>query len=322
MYYTWKNECNEYDGPPIDNTYEPIEGNGATLYIPSLKKASITVYDANNYKCLEAIVAGGEFTTLHLYKREKAVLEIDGEFKCEYFEAEPMSYHLTRGSMRIYSDTKEDYFLKKEITISENSKNKSIKSENAYYSSGNLYYNKQWETRVDDPSFYELISQVYYNEDGSEMSLSDRLFHEKKDYVVLKSDFCEYNGERCYMVLMPSHGNSIGEGAFILSSRQNLTKFTIDRMFEYRLNDDILDTFNYSYLGVFGKYRDQRINSKIYKIIDDGDFGVSLSGPHYYWRKNKRDFLIKMNVYDMPYNEWFKETIQESLNRQIYHTIY
>lgn len=293
--------------------YNSSEGINAVIDIPAnMINGTITVYNKDDQKQLVISVKNSSIVSLELLYANKPICEVTGTYKNNSHNGSP-SYRLLSGTKKHYAFKDDVAILEREIELNDV---QSIKIEKLFYSTGSIESIKRYSFNGND-SEAVLLDAKYYNEDGTEMSLCDRLFHDHNDYLVLKSDFTQY-GERCYMVLFPGLSNSIGEGVFITSTRADLKSIEIQSMFDYELQNDALRTFNYSHLGAFGLRRKSGTGQLIYHI-NDGDVEIEIKGPHYYYKQypNGAKVVITLKLHDFTYNSWLGEVLRKRLSEPV-----
>ena len=186
-----------------------------------------------------------------------------------------------------------------------------------YYPTGQIYHVSSKEC-TEDGGFViskTIIEDIYYKQDGSEMTMADRLFENHEEYIILSTGYTDRrdNG-KFYIIFMPKEkGNTKGYGAIISSNKYDLLSIKIDRTFEYRIDDNeiICDEF-----FTHTEYRTERVNNQKRRTLEidvDYDKNIIVKG----------EFVIKgwdvncnMKPSQNGYSDWLYTTLQECIEER------
>ena len=299
-----------------DDSYSYIKewdkNKSGFFYLPNIKNWNITLYEnATNEKLFEISCDDGVVESLSVWESGKLICEAKG---CIMSYGEEYVNYLSLGNLKFYDyENGEKQYVKEEEIIEciekteEYNKFKHTVLEN--YSTGQVYHITS-EIYTDDDSYYEIVSDSYYNEDGSEMTKFERLWKDKKDYILFKTNHGTSNYTPIYYVMIPaSHTNSTGYMVAFSSSSRRFNSVGMQYYFNYDVDGDILecsDFFAYS----FGIPKRSTNNVRFFLDVEDNDGEIGLRGraPSYH-----RCDGIVLTPLDLPYNS----TLYEYLKREI-----
>lgn len=247
------------------------DGNTVVFQVPSSGEGQISIYSYEE-KVLDLEYENWRITSCTVWQEDDIVCEYKGELGVSA-EGEIISYYFLHGELIWYNNDSGLYMQKKIITEGYSPDCEQYDEITYYYYPTGVLSRKVVVRYSRDESNTEgsgysgvTVEDVYYNEDGSEMTMADRLFDNHEEYVILSTGYSNWRLGKFYIVLMP-RGEELtkGYGAIISSKRYDLSSFQIDRTFEYRIdnNDIICDEFYYH-----ERYRSGRISNQKRRTLE------------------------------------------------------
>lgn len=295
-----------------------VEKSGAFL-MPNVNACHITIRDNSENKIFELSFDKGAITSLSIWRDGKLMTEAQGEIRA----AGESTWGFSTGVMRLYQYTDDgiQYVSKEEKTEGYSTDcTEYYRYTTEYYPSARVYhsikthaskYNDEYGIRFEE----EILEDVYFNEDGSVMTGADKLFKEHKKYVILHTGHSLRPYGPVYMVLMPKDNDiKRGYGVIIYSQKNNLSSFTPDKTFEYRIDNDnvICDEFYY-HTTFYGDGRISGQKRRTLSIYEDDYAGIVLEGKFSIdgWEANCR-----MTLYHKGYSDWLYDELQKHIGRR------
>lgn len=303
-----------------DYSYMNYWGDNSGVFEVPSGKGQISIY-SNSEKILDLKYDEGKITSSKVRKKGDIVCEFTGTLDVGY-ECERTMYYFLQGKLIWYNNDSDLYMQKKVVTEGYAPNCKQYDEITHYYYPTGIVSHKIVRRYQEDESCYEgsgysseTLEDVYYNRDGSEMTMADRLFENHEEYVILNTGYNNWRKGNFYIVLMPKeNGNTKGYGAIISSDDYNLSSFIIDKTFEYRIDDNeiICDEFFYhSKWEGTGRVKNQKrrtleIDIDYYKkIIVKGEFVI-----------NGWEVDCNMRPSQEGYSDWLYTTIQNDYIRK------
>ena len=190
-------------------------------HILGLKNGSISVYNEQGLKCLEALIADECLSTLMLFVDSKRAMEMTGKIECKCDNGVPTKYFIMAGgSLKTYFP--DGTSLKKEIHIEDTDESDNpIKYETTYYQSGHPYSHKMFETTRCDGSCdglisAKIISEEYFREDGTEIPIVEvKLSGTAIDLSTKRTEYINYPYRSKTIII--DKGRSYGNNCYIIT---------------------------------------------------------------------------------------------------------
>jgi len=283
-YVAW---CKCIEGWSWDEEYSYVgswgqETSGA-FSLPS-GKGQMTIYSYDS-KVVELTYDNWNIISGTVWQDNNVVCDFEGSLKGN--DSERQMYYFSHGKIT-WSSGFPDFYKQKEVYTEgyqENCKDYKIIT-NIFYPSGVVSrktvksYSKEYEEEYEEGYYsMEIIEDVYYNKDGSEMTMADRLFDGHEKYVILPTGYRTGYAGDYYVILMPGdRGKTRGYGATIASYSSNLSRYIMDRTFEYQIEGDEItcDEFYYHLRYETDRVRNQR--RRRLEIQENYDGGIAVVG--------------------------------------------
>lgn len=302
-----------------DYSYTSYWGDNSGVFGVPSGKGKISIY-SNGEKVLDLKYDNGNITYGMVWKDGDVVCEFKGTLNACY-ECVLNSYYFLQGKLIWYNNDSDLYMQKKVVTDGYAPNCKQYDEITSYYYPTGVVSRKVVKRYMEDEECYEgsgysseTVEDVFYNQDGSEMTMADRLFENHEEYVILPTGYNNRRDGDVYIILMPKDNvKTKGYGAIISSDYYNFSSFTTDRTFEYRIdgNEIICDEFFYHTRYSTGRVKNQKrrtleIGVDYYKnIIVRGEFEI------YGW-----DVNCKMKPSQKGYSDWLYTTLQENISER------
>lgn len=314
---TASNFSNFSYGFDFDDTYHYMtewdKTESGFFYLPNMKNWDITLYDnTTGEKVFEVSCSNGVVKSLSVWEYGNLICEAKGSISCydEVYEN-----YLSLGNLKIYGYDGKRY-IKKEENIeclektAEYRKLKHTTSEN--YSTGQAYHVTS-EIYTDDDSFYEIVEDSYYNEDGSDMTKFDRLTKGHNKYILFETNLTS-SGYPVYTVMIPESGSYESGHIIAFLSDSDLNSIVMMKnFFTYNVNGDVLECFDfhgYAMLIPKKSNRDIRFFMDL-KEYDDNIMLVARTPNNHFYEG------AKFYVSEKPYNSALYEFLKKKLGWKI-----
>lgn len=310
--------CGNFTSWPYGEDYSYTNNwsnNSGVFKVPS-GKGQISIY-SNSEKVLDMKYASGSITSSMIWEKGDVVCEFKGtlDILIEYY------YYFIQGQLIWYNNDSDLYMQKKVITEGYAPNCKQYDKITTYYYPTGVVSRKVVQRIMEDENSpetgysSETMEDIYYKQDGSEMTMADRLFENHEEYIILSTGYTDRrdNG-KFYIIFMPKeNGNTKGYGAIISSNKYDLLSIKIDRTFEYRIDDNeiICDEF-----FTHTEYSTERVNNQKRRTLEidvDYDKNIIVKG----------EFVIKgwdvncnMKPSQNGYSDWLYTTLQECIEER------
>lgn len=296
------------------------------LDIPKLSTCNITIYsdvvnENDDAKLFELSYDSGKITSLSILDDGNLMCEVRGEIIAVGEDL----WGFLSGDRKFYKYTADGtHYLSKEDRTAGYVEGctEYYRYITEYYPSGQVYHSiKKYGYESDEywgegiPYDEDIVEDVYFNEDGSVMTIPDKLFKEHKEYVILNTWYSLRNGKDVYVVLVPDEYNlESGYGVEIYSSKENLSSYTLTFTFEYRIVGDVIvcDEF-YAHTKEYGAYSmSSPIKGNL--VIQDDDEGIVLTGE--FPIGNRASVDCQMTLYDKGYSDFLYEDVRRHIHQR------
>lgn len=298
---------------------EDVDGS---LIAPNID-AKITVFNDSGAKCFEFICKGdndygseewweAKITKLTAWDSGCIICKAKGDIKSNG----SVKYYLVGGTLKIYDYANEDKYLKKKNRTRGYFEgcNDYRRYITEYYPSGKIAH--KIEKNVSKEDSYESINgyvdnkveEVYLKEDGTEMSLVDRLFLNIDDFLIFKTD--KYGVRYKYIAILPkSSSNRSGHIVGFSSSRGISNNILVVAYCDYLVYDNSIECSNFRDSNRMGKWENSPYASKIYIDIEDTDDGIMLKSQNNtkQWFDNANFTIYNTSNLDLQTRQFLKE---------------
>lgn len=320
----FKNSMHYEQNYPFLISWDATDLENGIFYLP-ISNGRIKIYDDYTHAiCLELTIKQNVITSLSVWKDNKLAYEATGELFCDYETEFPHAYDLASGTLKTFKQQGDVTYLAKEQNVEREETDeydKSFITTKEYYPTGQLYHIKSsmtTENNFEEDSWSEeTLQDTYYNEDGSEMTIADRLFQGHEKYIVLDTGWRTRAYGDAYFILMPGDNrNDKGYGALIYSKSDYLSRIYPGYTFEYRIEDSeiVCDEF-FSHRKNDGTYHSEYLHT--YKrmtlaIIEDEDNDFIIDGNFYIIGDNVDDCQMEMT--HLGHSNWLYKTLQKHID--------
>lgn len=274
-----------------DYSYVSYWGDNSGVFTLPSGQGQVTMYSYDE-KVLDLKYDNWNITSCVVWQDGDVVCDFEGTLKGN--DSEQQVYYFLQGKLSWYNNHSDLYKEKEVVTEGYVPNCKEYEVITSYFYPSGVTSRKvveRYERWGDDEEEYlegegyseEIVEDVFYNRDGSEMTMADRLFENHEEYVILPAGYSSRRTGEFYIVLMPKeHGKTRGFGAIISSDDYNLSSFNIDKTFEYRIDDNeiICDEFFYHMAYGTGRIKNQQrrtleISVDYYKnVVVKGEFVI------------------------------------------------
>lgn len=217
------------------------EGISGLFTVPN-GEGKLTLYSYDT-KILELNYKNSDITNCIVYKNDDVICEFNGTLKSNSFEQ--LVYYFLQGKLTWYNST--DLYKEKEVLTEGYVPNCEEYDEitRYYYPTGIIskmkvkHYKK--DTEDENALYYEdSVDKVFFNPDGSEKTIVDRLFEDQEN-LVLPAGYSSRNYGDLYVVLIPKEKDKLkGYGATVSTNDDLSISCYVNYTFEYKIEDNAI----------------------------------------------------------------------------------
>lgn len=314
-YYKWCNYYYEEYGYLLEEDYAYTldwEGISGLFTVPN-GKGSLTLYSYDE-KVIELSYQDGDITSCIVYEDDNVICEFNGTLKNNTFEQ--LVYYFLQGNLIYYNNS--DLYKEKEVFTVGYAPNCEAYDEvtNHYDATGILRHTivkhyKRFEEDENFPYYEESIDEKFFNPDGSEMTMADRLFENHEKFLVLSAGYSSIRLGDFYIVLIPKEkGKLKGYGATIATNEGLSTSYYMKTSFEYKIEDNeiICDEFFFHSGNLSGRIQNHK--RRTLEIDVDYDKNIIVKG----------EFVLndwEVDCYMKPSKEKYSDALLNSIQSHI-----